>query len=159
MSQQKPNTITLRRLEPGEAGHATDYYVGSYMAGPHLPHTNDINNGLVFREVSPIPDGYEVCDLADATKVLIGDGFRDVDSYCIDSDPVKGENYPTVTDIRRFKGFGILAIRPIPEPMRGESEVFRTTTLGSGSCYGSFRLPPELIGKVIRWEVVKDGGE
>ncbi len=149
MSEQRPKTIALRRLEPGESRTKQDYWVEPW----------DKTAGFWCAEVSPIPEGFEVCDLADATKVWIGDGFRDVENYCIDSDPVKDENYPIVLDIRRLNGLGILAIRPItePEPMRGESEIFvdeRTTRYGIA---GGF--PASLIGKRIRWEVVQDGGE
>lgn len=144
MSQQKPKTITLRRLEPGEVAERSVQRVqdGAWVL-----------DGL-YREVSPIPEGFEVCDLADATKVLIGETWceieRDAGGSWIMVPPNK--TYHT----HGFSKLGLLAIRPIPEPepMRGEGTVVEGVIqayLGG--------LPFGLIGKTIRWEVVKDGGE
>lgn len=147
MSQQKPKTITLRRLEPGEESVDSDLIGPKRSIGRGEPLAH-------YREVSPIPEGYEVCDLDGATKVLIGDTWCDVTAdRCIQDCTER------FLDISRLAGFGVLAIRPIPEPepTSGESEI---ETWSVDPNRGMTIFPKHLIGKRIRWEeVVKDGGE
>lgn len=161
MSQQKPKTITLRQVPEDEAGVLSRnpaYYVSAYSptGGPHI---SDIVAGRVYREVSPIPEGFEVCDLADATKVLIGETWCDVNAdRCIH------DGSGSLLLIGRFLGLGVLAIRPIPEPVQppltGEVRVGVASLFGvTSDKFGLVCFAPGLIGKTIRWEVVKDGGE
>ena len=139
--------VTLRRLEPVEL---PDNWIT-------LNEMTCVRNAPVrryadarFVEVSPIPEGYEVCDLADATKVLIGETWIEKMSGAFTCGGL--QLWPF-----RIEGLGVLAIRPIPEtePTRGENVALRACASSAGCVI----LPKELIGKTIRWEVVKDGGK
>ena len=141
--------LTLRRLEPVEL---PDSWIT-------LNEMTCVRNAPVrryaderFVEISPIPEGYEVCDLEDATKVLIGETWCERSgSYFILNDAA----CPPST----IACLGVLAIRPIPkpEPLRGEVRVVGETGFERSGVAGGF--PASLIGKTIRWEVVKDGEE
>jgi len=149
MSEQKPKTITLRRLEPG------DDFQDSDLIGPARSVGKADGSLKRYREVSPIPEGFEVCDLEGATKVLLGETWCEVEdeSLVIDGILIHKEVFSTV---------GILAIRPIPEP---EPRSGVTVVKGHPHKYPGDTtwadLPADIPeGTRIRWEeVVKDGGE
>lgn len=146
--------VTLRRLEPVEL---PDNWIT-------LNEMTCVRNAPVrryadarFVEVSPIPEGYEVCDLMCATKVLIGETWVERMSGAF-----------TVGGLQlwpfRIEGLGVLAIRPIPEPVQppltGEVRVGVASLFGvTNDEFGLVCFAPGLIGKTIRWEVVKDGGK
>lgn len=147
--------ITLRPIEPEAVIKKGDFTLNE-IYNPDALDAADMLGETYYREVSPIPEGYEVCDLMCATKVLIGDGFRDVDAL----GNMQIFNYEDF-HIRRLYGLGVLAIRPIPipEPMRGETRAGQLIVSGRPDSAVLY-LPKHLIGKTIRWEeVVKDGGK
>lgn len=134
---RNPNALTLRRLEQGEASND----------GDKLLRCQGCSDFDWYREVSPIPEGFEVCDIEDATKVLIGNTFLDLAFPHIQF----GACTLHYTHVRHL---GVLAIRPIPEPepMKGEVTVGRATEMGKSSGVAVLLLPERLIGKRIRWE-------
>lgn len=135
MSDFQPQTITLRRLEKGDTKTLGDYYAKKRNEEEYHD----------YREVSPIPEGYEPCDLVDATKVLIGETWCLRVGHYIMLDACH-------VHYTHFADLGVIAIRPIPKPapMKGETKVGACTmALGAGcACF-----PAKLIGETIQWEV------
>lgn len=148
MSEQKPKTITLRRLGSDEMVRDGDFYMS----------TDGPDAGEAYREVSPIPEGYEPCDLEGATKVLIGETWCEIMNITNGRAAQIGNS--KIVLLEHLETLGVLAIRPIPgpEPMRGETRAGQLIVSGRPDSAVLY-LPKHLIGEWIRWEVVKDGGE
>jgi len=147
MSEQKPRTLTLiEKIGADEVRSDGSAYLVCVRSGAGILH------GDSYAVYNPIPEGYEVCGIECATKVLIGETWCVLDKdKCLMN--LKGQSFGVT-------GLGVLAIRPIqePEPLRGEVRVC-PLTLNDEVKDGWARVPRSLIGKMIRWEVVKDGGE
>lgn len=141
------NVLTLRRLEPEARPNQGDYA----LTKVYYPSAFDTAEGPFYREVSPIPEGYEVCDLEHATKILIGETWCERSgSYFILNDAA----CPPST----IACLGVIAIRPIPEPVQppltGEAKVFPFKE--TESYFGWVKVPKDLIGQTVKYEVVKE---
>ena len=155
MSEQKPRTLTLiEKIGADEVRSDGCAYLVCVRSGAGILH------GDSYAVYNPIPEGYEVCGIECATKVLIGE------TWCAIPWPESGGRLVWIANdmyvtLAHIKPLGVLAIRPIPEPepLRGEMKVGRATEMGESSGVAVLLLPESLIGKTIRWEVVKDGGE
>jgi hypothetical protein len=141
--------LTLRRLEPGDE-IKKGYFTLNEIYNPDAL-TADNMQETYYRIVNPIPEGYEVCDLEHATKILIGETWCERSgSYFILNDAA----CPPST----IACLGVLAIRPIPEPVQppltGEAKVFPFKE--TESYFGWVKVPKDLIGQTVKYEVVKE---
>lgn len=152
MRVQRPKTLTLQRLEPEDTIRAGDISLNEVYNADAL--TVDDITETFYRVANPIPEGYEVCDLKDATKVLIGETWFEKVGIII-----QRAGSPHYFTEEALAPLGVLAIRPAPEPEPMSGEVDVIGGLSRGKCAGIAAFPPHIIGNRIRWEAVKDGDE
>lgn len=152
--------MTLRKLTENETPQVGDYWKdgqGRFWPLVKWKTTDGIgttdrtlsveHDGPFYRQADAIPEGWEACSLAEATKVFIGE------TWC-----ESNGTHVTIRDnlfhVTRLNGVGLLCIRKKPEPVKEPlSGVVRVDeALGSHSIA---RLPAEVHGKTLKWEVVE----